>query len=384
MKWSYHVGTFRGIALKIHVTFALLVAVVAGNWGALGAAGIAFGLGLMGLLFACVTLHEFGHALAAQRFGIPVREIVLLPIGGVALLGRNPRDAVQELVIAAAGPAVNVVIAAALVPVLWILGEPLTFTAPLVRPDTQATLSVGEAARWLLGANVSLVLFNLIPAFPLDGGRILRGLLGLRLSWTRATEWATSIGQGLALAMGGYGLFTGQLNLVIIAALVFVAAGATQVEERTRAVLGAQRVGEACNRHALALSESDQLSTVVRYLLTSYQPDFPVMRGPDLMGVVLRTDVLRALERRAGDASVTTLMTTCPRLRADQSLAEAYAVLHDLHVPVAAVYDARGFLGLVGAEDLREAQAVLQFVMAPLESQTAPRVAYEMAGRGHS
>lgn len=346
MRWSYQIGTFRGIALKVHLTFALIVVVVAANWSALGLTGMAFGLGLMGLLFACVTLHEFGHALAAQRFGIPVREIVLLPIGGVALLGRNPRHAVQELVIAAAGPAVNVAIAVALLPVLWLLGEPLSISAPLLRPDPNATLSVAEAVRWLLGANIGMVLFNLIPAFPLDGGRILRGLLGLRLPWAHATEWATSVGQGLALTMGVYGLLAGQLNLMIIATLVLLGAGATQSEERTRSVLEARRLGDACNRHALTLLESDRLSTVVRHLLPSYQPDFPVMRGAELVGVVLRTDVLRALERRAGDIPVTDLMTTCPRLTADQSLADAHAMLQDLHAPVAAVYDVRGFLGL--------------------------------------
>lgn len=193
------------------------------------------------------------------------------------------------------------------------------------------------------------------------------------------------MGQGLALVMGVYGLLTGQLNLLIIATLVLLGAGATQSEERTRAVLEARRLGDACNRHVLALSESDRLSTVVRHLLTSYQPDFPVMRGAELVGVVLRTDVLRALERRAGDVSVTDLMTTCPRLTADQSLADAHAILQDLNAPVAAVHDVRGSSGWWVPEDLREAQALLQFLTHPIRPAGRQSLAYEaVTGRGRA
>jgi Zn-dependent protease len=242
----------RGIDVKIHATFVLIVLLVAGNWSSFGVSGVAFGAALMLVLFACVTLHEFGHALAAQRYGIPVRVIVLLPIGGVAMLGRNPRNAVQELVIAAAGPAVNVAIIALLLPALWLLGEAPTITW-LLRPHPDAALSVAEALQWLITANVNLVLFNLIPAFPLDGGRILRGLLGLRMDWGRATRWATGVGKGLAVVMGIGALTTGQIFLLVIAVLVFVGAAATSADEQARTILSTQQVGNACNRHATSL-----------------------------------------------------------------------------------------------------------------------------------
>ena len=362
MSWSYRIATVQGIALKVHVTFALIVFVVIANWLPLGIAGAAFGVGLMLLLFLCVTLHEFGHALAAQRFGVPVREVVLLPIGGVALLDRNPRNAMQELVIAAAGPLVNVAIIACLIPILLLLGEPLTFQAALLGPGNAPSLTVGESLRWLLSANITLVLFNLIPAFPLDGGRILRGVLGLWTDWVTATRWATSLGQVLAVGMGAYGVIAGQITLVIVAMLVFFAAGATHAEERGRAVLASERVGDACNRHALSLREEDRLSTVVRYLLTSYQSDFAVMRADELVGVVMRRDVLAALAASRADHPVGRFASPCPRVDATVTLADVRALLEENGASVAAVYDRAGFAGLVGLDDIREAELILSFV----------------------
>lgn len=360
MGWSYRIATIRGIDLKVHVTFAVLVLIVASNWASLGPVGVAFGAGLIVLLFACVTLHEFGHAIAAQHYGIPVKEIVLLPIGGIAFLGRAARDPMQELVIATAGPAVNVAIIALLAPVLYVLGEPLSAAPALLRPGG-ATPSLTEALHWLLGANISLVLFNLIPAFPLDGGRILRGLLGLRMEWSRATAWSTSIGQGLAMAMGAWGFMQGNLMLGIIAAMVFFAAAATNAEEQGQTVLATQQVGDGCNRHAIVLSESDRVSTVIRYLLTSYQPDFAVMRGPRLLGVVRRSQVLAALARRGGDAPVAALMADAVPISADQSLAETRQLLAESPSAVAAVFADSHFIGLVSAEDIAEAETVLSF-----------------------
>lgn len=361
MGWSYRVATIRGIDLKVHVTFAFIVLIVTSNWSALGPAGVAFGAGLILLLFGCVTLHEFGHALAAQRYGIPVREIVLLPIGGIARLGRSTRSAMQELVVAAAGPAVNVAIIALLLPVLWLMGEPISAAPALLRPSGAAP-SFSEALHWLLGANISLVLFNLIPAFPLDGGRILRGLLGLRMEWSAATKWATTVGQGLAMVMGIWGVVGADLSLILIAGMVFFAAAATDAEERGYGVLSTQRVGDACNRHALVLRESDRIGTVVRYLLTSYQPDFAVMRGAHLLGVVRRAQVFDVLARRSGDVPVTGIMTSPPRITADQSLADARQLLSGATSAVAAVFANGHYVGLVSAEDIAEAEAVLHFV----------------------
>ena len=363
MSWSLRLATIRGINLKVHVTFAFIVFLAAANWASLGPAGMAFGVGLVLLLFACVTLHEFGHALAAQYYGIPVKEIVLLPIGGIAFLGRATRNPVQELVIAAAGPAVNVAIVALLLPVLWLVGDPVDLTPALLRPEG-ATPSLAVALHWLVGANISLVLFNMIPAFPLDGGRILRGLLGLWTDWSRATRIASGAGQGIAIAMGTWGLLSGQIMLLVMAALIFFSASAAAADERGHAVLATQRVGEACNRHAIVLGESERISTVIGYLLTSYQPDFAVVRGTALLGIVRRSQVLEALALRSGDIPVSAIMIDCPRVDATHSLAEVRQVLTEAASPVAAVFDSRAFLGLVSLDDIDEAETVLHFVNA--------------------
>jgi hypothetical protein len=278
----------------------------------------------------------------------------------VAVLGRTTRNPIQELAIAAAGPAVNVAIVAVLVPVLWLLGEPASLMPALLRPEGASPSLVG-AMQWLVGANVSLVLFNLIPAFPLDGGRMLRGLLGLAMEWSRATRFATLTGQGLAMAMGTWGVLGGQLMLVVIAVLIFFAASATDADERAHTVLSPHRVGDACNRHAIVLGESDRMSAVIGYLLTSYQPDFAVMRGPHLLGVVRRSHVLEALARTAGDLPVTAIMADCPRVSAEQSLAETRQVIAAAPSSVAAVFHGTHFVGLVSAEDIVEAETVLAF-----------------------
>lgn len=165
------------------------------------------------------------------------------------------------------------------------------------------------------------------------------------------------------------------INLVIIAALVFASAGATYVEERTHDVLASERVGDACNRHAIALHEGDRVSAVVRYLLTSYQPDFAVLRGRDLVGVVVRNDVLRAVSEQRGDVAVDRFMVGCPRVDAGLSLADVRTRLDEAQAGVAAVYDNDDFVGLVSREDLREAELILSFVRGGGERQRLRPVA---------
>jgi Zn-dependent protease len=364
MKWSIPVARPFGIELKVHATFFIILLVGAIQWQGYGPPGMLFGAALMLLLFVCVALHEFGHALVAQRLGIPVREVVLLPIGGVAVLARNPNRPAHELLIAAAGPAVNVLIVAG-------LSLTMGLKAALTGADPAALVSAAKgppsaaaALAWLLAANVALIVFNLIPAFPLDGGRILRGLLGFVTTWARATHVATVTGQVIAIAMGLAGLLTGNVALALIAALVFLGAGGTRADERARAALSARRVGDAYNRHALSLTEHDRLGRVVDYILTSYQPDFAVLRGRRFLGVVLREDVLDLLARRpSGDVPVTEVMSDAVLcVGADEPLDAVRARLLDSQVRVAAVFDGPTFLGLVSREDIAEAHAVLQFL----------------------
>ncbi|MFN7984991.1 MAG: site-2 protease family protein [Vicinamibacterales bacterium] len=369
MGWSYRIASFRGIELKLHATFLFVVLMVVANWGAAGATGLAYGFGLMTLLFGCVALHEFGHALAARYFGLPVREIVLLPIGGVALLGRPTRNAVQELVIAAAGPAVNVVIIALLAPLLWLIGEPVTMPGSLMRPDG-AVPSLAAAVHWLLGVNISLVLFNLLPAFPMDGGRILRGLLGLWLDWRVATRWAARTGQVMAGAMGLWALFTGHVMLGIIAIMVFFAAASAESEERAHGTLSGRRTVDACTRTPIVLADADRVETAVSHLLSSYQTDFAVMRGGDVLGVIERTDILIAIANGGHSQTVADIMRMPVRVQADDSLSNTRQRLLDAEVQVAAVYRGQTFAGLINLTDIEEAEAIFSLMDRRIDMPT--------------
>jgi len=363
MKWSWPIARIAGIDVKIHATFLLIVVLGAMQWSGFGLTGMVFGALLMLALFLCVTLHEFGHGLVAQRFGIPVREIVLLPIGGVAALARNPSKPLHELLIAAAGPAVNVVLAVVLSLMLGLHAAWHELSPEHLLKAFGAGPSLVIALIWLLNANIFLVLFNLIPAFPMDGGRILRGLLGFVTDWGRATRIAAVTGQVIAVGMFLFAIFGGQVMLGIIAAFIFLAAGSTYAEEQARSVLSTWRVGDAYNKHALTLTEHDRVSRVVDYLLTSYQPDFAVLRGRELVGVVRRDKALEALRTLPVDTTVDRLMLRdVPRIPAEPPLDTVTERMREAECRVAAVYHGSHFAGLVSADDLAEAHLVLTFV----------------------
>jgi Zn-dependent protease len=257
--------------------------------------GVAFVLAL----FGCVVLHEFGHALTAKRFGIKTRDITLLPIGGLARLERMPDDPRQELWVALAGPAVNVVIAVALFVVLPVTG---TF-APL------STLSVtsGSFLERLMIVNVFLVAFNMLPAFPMDGGRVLRALLAIRMDYTRATQLAANIGQGMALAFGLIGLFTNPF-LMFIALFVWIGAGQEAAMTQMKSALGGIPLERAMITDFRTLVPNDSLARAVELLLSGAQQDFPVVDAGAVVGILTRRDLLTALARQEQRAPVAQVM----------------------------------------------------------------------------
>jgi stage IV sporulation protein FB len=212
MQWSYRIARIAGIDVRIHITFLLLPAYFGFvEWRAAGPGAAAQSVFFILLLFCCVLLHEFGHALAGRRYGIRTPDITLLPIGGVARMLAIPDKPTQEFVIAVAGPAVNVAIAAILAPVLYFTGG--VFSGPLT--DTRLLLHN------LLLVNLGLVAFNMIPAFPMDGGRVLRSLLAMRWSWIRATRIAARTGQAIAILFALAALWRENPILLLIAFFVF-------------------------------------------------------------------------------------------------------------------------------------------------------------------
>ncbi len=367
MGWSFRIARVRGIDIKIHVTFFLILLLGALQWANnvpdSPLDGALFGIVLISLLFTCVTLHELGHSLAAQYFGIPVREIVLTPLGGIAMITRLPEKPLHELIIALAGPVVNVLIA-----ILLFLMTGATMHTTIL----DARGSLGELFSrpsfevlliWLFAANISLAVFNMIPAFPLDGGRVLRAILAMFMTFSAATTVAATIGQIAAVGLGVLGFINGNFILILIAVFVFFSAGQENAQATSKAVLRTRRVGDTYNRYALSLNIGDRVSRVVDYLFTSYQPDFAVMQGSEIIGIVTRRDVFNALSSDTRDMYVTEIMRrNFLTVQADTSLDEVYALMTERGERIVAVFNGSDYLGLVSLEDLNEAFVVLAFL----------------------
>ncbi len=300
MKWSWKLGTVAGIGLYVHGTFLLLVAWIGlADWLRGGATSAIAGVAFILALFACVVLHELGHALTAQHYGIRTRDITLLPIGGVSRLERIPDNPRQEVWVAFAGPAVNVVIAGALYVWLQLFATP--------HPLTVLSLTGGSFLERLMVVNVSLAVFNLLPAFPMDGGRVLRALLALRMDYTRATQVAAHVGQALAFAFGLVGLFTNPF-LVFIAFFVWIGAAQEASMVQMRAALAGIPVSRAMLKEFHTLAPQDPATGVLELIRAGSQQDFPVVEHDRVVGVLLRSDVLNALAQRHSEWRVGDVM----------------------------------------------------------------------------
>ena len=270
MKWQWKLGRFAGIDVYIHATFLLLIGWVGySHWLEHQKWSEVFnGILFIVALFACVVLHEYGHALTARKYGIKTRDITLYPIGGVARLERMPEKPIEELWVALMGPAVNVVIAAGLFAYLF-------FSGSLV-PLTDLTVASGSFAERLMTVNISLVLFNLIPAFPMDGGRVLRALLASRMEYARATQIAAVVGQGLAFVFGFIGLFTNPM-LLFIALFVWIGAAQEAAAVEMKAGLAGYLVRDAMQTDFRTLSTQNSVGDARRLLLAGSQQDFAVV-----------------------------------------------------------------------------------------------------------
>ncbi|MFZ1614981.1 MAG: site-2 protease family protein [Holophaga sp.] len=355
MKWQWKLGRYADIDVYIHATFVLILAFVAWQHWALGPSRVIEGILFVLALFTCVVLHEYGHALTARKFGIRTRDITLYPIGGVARLERMPEKPLQELWVALAGPAVNVVIAAVLF--LWLL------FAQALKPLTELTVSTGPFLERLLLANLFLAAFNLIPAFPMDGGRVLRALLAMRLEYTRATSIAAAVGQGLALLFGLVGLF-GNPMLLFIAFFVWMGASQEAGMVQMKSALAGIPVSRAMLTDFKVLAPSDPLSRAVELILQGSQQDFPVVTGDGLVGLLTRADLLEALSREPETAEVSTAMLReFPVVEAGEMLETLFLRLQECQCHTVPVLRGRSLIGLVTSDNIGEflmVQAAIQ------------------------
>ncbi len=297
MKWSWRIGRIAGIDIDIHATFALLILYIAITeyQRSRSLMSVAINIAFVLIVFASVVAHEYGHALTARRYGVATRGITLLPIGGVARLDRLPSKPQQELAIAAAGPLVSAAIALVIYVLLRITGMPLD--------SADVTVDGGAFIARVMWVNVAIVLFNLLPAFPMDGGRILRSALAIKLGSVRATTIAARIGKGFAIVFAIVGLYSNPF-LVFIAFFVWLGASGEEAQTRLQAALQDVPVERLMISDVRTLTVNDPLSRAVQHLLAGFQQDFPVFDGNEVVGVLTRLNLLKALAQHGDQARV--------------------------------------------------------------------------------
>jgi Zn-dependent protease/CBS domain-containing protein len=347
MSWSLNIGKVAGTVVRVHLTFLLFLAwIFAASYASGGAATAWDSLVFMVLLFLCVLLHEFGHIFTARAFGVPTPYVTLLPIGGVAQLERIPEEPGQEFLIAIAGPLVNVVITILLV---FVGGATLQTNAAAGLDNTQFSLIDRLAA-----VNLFLALFNMIPAFPMDGGRVLRALLASRFGYVRATEIAAAIGQFVAFALGFIGLMVNPI-LIFIAIFVYLAASSEAHMVALRAASRGVPVSYAMMRQFATLLPQAHLDEAVQALLQTGQGEFPVVDAAGKpVGALDRGDLIRAIKTLGPDARVADAMTAeLPTIGHRRCLDDAFKLLQEKSAPAVGVTDASGKLvGLITSETI--------------------------------
>lgn len=348
MRWSWRLFRAGGVGIYVHVTFFLLLIwigvanfLVKHRWED-ALAGIVFIL----VLFTIVVLHEFGHAMTAKRFGIRTRDITLLPIGGVARLERMPEDPKQELAIALAGPAVNILLAALFFAVLAMLGQ--------LVPAHEVALS-GNYVLWnLVKINLILAAFNLIPAFPMDGGRVLRALLAIRMNYVRATNIAANIGQAIAFVFGIAGLF-GNPILILVAVFVWMGAAQEAGMVRMRSNLADVPVSRVMITDFRTLTPDEPLSHAVDHLLAAYQQDFPVVNDGKMVGLLTRAGLVNGLTQLGTNAAVSQVMEReFPSVQPTEAAETAFLKLQQSHTRAVPVLRDGGLLGILTSEHIGE------------------------------
>lgn len=352
MRGSFRIAKIFGIPVELHWTFGLLflwiIYVGYGNgdhwretlWNILFVIS----------LFICVVLHEFGHALTARKFGVQTRDIILSPIGGIARLDRLPEKPYQEFLVAAAGPAVNVVIALLLSPYLFFSAEGKGFWQTIISgSEIQAGLPFLGG---LIFLNIILAAFNLLPAFPMDGGRILRALLSIKLGRTKATRIASLIGQGLAVLLVIYALSTGSIWTAFIGVFVFFTAGQEYQSVKMDALLAQHSTAEITRSNFTRLSRFENMSAAAGILRQGLERNFLVFDEVNrITGTLSENTIIQAMRANALDLAIENFMTPQPpRVLLGDSVKQTYELLSQNPHDIFPVHNAEG--DLVGVTDL--------------------------------
>jgi len=348
VKWSLYLGKISGIRLYIHWTFIILIGwIFFMHYQTGGIREAVSGVVFILALFGCVTLHEFGHALTGKKFHIVTKSITLLPIGGLAQMEKLPDKPYQELLVALGGPLVNVVIAIILFIYLTVSDQSFQIS------DLQQMMTSNF---WLnlFAANVILALFNLIPAFPMDGGRVLRALLSFRLNRGTATKIAATVGQLLAILFVFFGFFS-NIWLVFIGMFIYLGAGAEAAFETAKSALAGHTVKDALMRQFTRLNPNDSLEKAVQILLNGQEKEFIVTEDERVVGILSRIELVKGLSGSGKATPVSRVMRKdFITLNSEMSLQEVYQKMISSGCPVAPVIDSGNLTGIVNKENMEE------------------------------
>jgi Zn-dependent protease/CBS domain-containing protein len=355
MDSSLRLFSIRGIDIRVHITFPLILVWAALQFGFLndaGWTGAIFGIIVILFLFVIVTLHELGHSVAAQYYGVPVKQIVLLPIGGVAQLDHIPESPWQEFVIAIAGPAVNFALAVILGVLTLVPGFGFVGLDQFTALDS---ITLPLIFSYIFAYNLFLGVFNLLPAFPMDGGRVLRALLATRLDYLTATRLAVRIGQALAWILGLYGFTSGNFFLILIAFFIYMGAGEEGQLVRLRTMLRGVTVEQAYSRQAYTVRPTDTLHHAVTITLRTLQSSFPVLQTGRLVGILPYQKLVEALDNLGPSAAISEAMVRdFEPARPHEELFDIQQRLRTSQLDTLPVMDGDQFMGIITSRDVAE------------------------------
>ncbi len=344
MKWSIRVGSIFGIPVKLHLTFLLLLVLIYFIGPSLIGIGGMQGVVFVVLVFASVVFHELSHAMVARHYGIQVSDITLLPIGGVARMATLPEEPIQEILISVAGPIASIVLGFSLWFLADLFGSPVTLSDMSVRGHLLAQLSA---------LNFVLAIFNLLPAFPMDGGRILRGFLALYMTPLKATRIAVGIGQVFAIGLFFLGIFSGNLFMVLIALFVYLGAESEERQLGVTLSLGRATAESAMIADVITLGPGQTVGQAAEKYAHGFQSDFPVMEGRRLIGLVTRDHLIQSLHKQGPSVPVSEIMSTdFPTAMPQTPLLEILEKMQATESKVVPILSAGELTGLITLEQI--------------------------------
>lgn len=349
MKGSIKLFEIFGISINIHITFLLLPLLVLMFWGFKS-------MVLVLILFTCVTFHELAHSLVARRFKIQVRDITLLPIGGLASMAKMPESPKQEFIISIVGPLSNIVIALLLFFIFyhapWMPNTILSF------PFTgNSWLHLIALIPWM---NIILAGFNLLPAFPMDGGRILRAILATKIEYRRATKIAVNIGHVFAIFFGLIGLGHNRPILILIAVFIYIAASAEESYVNLKETLKGFKVKDILSAQFLTLDRDTRLSKVLEFVFHARQEDFPVMEGKNMVGFITRGDIITAMHKSGPATPISGIMrTNVPAVSPEDKLLKVQRIMEANQIKALPVVRNSVVRGVVTLEDIGRAYSIM-------------------------